>query len=70
MTVVEIPKALVSAELRAYEVEEIVVDRGNTVTSPSIRGMENMIPIMPQVCIELGNVEERQRAVIATLAVY
>lgn len=45
----ETPRAVVTAESRVYEEEEVVDDRGNTVTSPSIRGMDTMMPIMQEV---------------------
>lgn len=39
-------RAVVAAGLRVYEEEEVVDDRGTTVASPSIRGMDTMMPIM------------------------
>lgn len=56
---IETPKALVWGGLRAYEVEEVVIDSGDTV-SPSIRGMETKIPIMLDlVVLKLSSIEDQ-----------
>lgn len=46
---VETLKALVSAETKVYEVEKVVDSRNSTVTNPSNRGTNAIMPMIRKI---------------------